>query len=614
MYQYVVITILLPLIFGLGTWLMSQKNNNIAPFFAMLITPLICGLSIFIFMYKPFTIGYDGIDLFTIDTLSAFIAIFISLFSLLTVIYSVKFMHDQPRLNAYYANILITLGLALGAVWADHLILFLTFWGLLGITLFWMLTLGAKGAETPAKKAFLIIGGSDALLLLGIALIWPIAPSLQMSTLSLPLTSGSTTSAFICFALAAFAKAGAIPLHTWIPDAADTTPAPVMAFIPASLDKLLGIYFLFRISVDLFAIQAGSAMSIFLLIIGAITIIGGVVMALIQHNIKKLLAFHAVSQVGYMIMGIGTANPVGIAGGLFHMLNHTIYKTALFMCGGTVESRTGTDHLSRLGGLAKTMPITFVTFLIAAFSISGVPPLNGFVSKWMVYQGILEMGQAGSLWWPLWLVAAMFGSALTMASFMKLGHAIFLGQAAEPEPAPEDTPAIRPKWEKSNTSMLIGPIFLAILCVLFGIAAIQIPLALFIVPALSNPLSFIGVWNGSWATILILLGLLIGLILFAISRQKPRQVEAFIGGESLSQFPAMKPSGVEFYNTVRELSGIKRLYDWGEHKCLDLYENLKRFFGYITGLLRSMHTGVLSSYVLWVLVGLIIFLFIFKTG
>ena len=132
-------------------------------------------------------------------------------------------------------------------------------------------------------------------------------------------------------------------------------------------------------------IIGGGILSIVLALIGAATIIIAVMIAMVQHNLKKLLSYHAISQVGYMVLGIAPGTPVGIAGGVFHMLNHAIYKCCLFLCGGAVEQATGTAELERLGGLGKKMSITFAACLIAALSISGIPPLNGFVSKWMVY-------------------------------------------------------------------------------------------------------------------------------------------------------------------------------------------------------------------------------------
>src|SRR4030043_302870 len=204
-----------------------------------------------------------------------------------------------------------------------------------------------------------------------------------------------------------------------------------MALLPAAIDKLLGIYLLVIIVRQIFVLQS-AALSLILAMIGAATIIIAVMIAMVQHNLKKLLSYHAVSQVGYMILGIATGTAVGIAGGTFHMLNHAIYKCCLFLCGGAVEQQSGTAELDNLGGLGKKMSITFSACLVAALSIFGIPPFNGFVSKWMIYQGVIEMGttQAGGLakLWPIWLTCAMFGSALTLASFVKLIHSVFLSR------------------------------------------------------------------------------------------------------------------------------------------------------------------------------------------
>ena len=174
----------------------------------------------------------------------------------------------------------------------------------------------------------------------------------------LEFTGPAVYAAFACFVAGAFAKAGAVPFHSWVPDFGEKADAPVSAYLPASLDKLLGIYLLARCVTDLFTPTTG--LYVALMAVGAVTILSAVLMALVQHDLKRLLSYHAVSQVGYMVLGIGTGTPVGLAGGLFHMLNNTIYKSALFLCAGAVEKQTGSTDLDRLGGLARVMPLTFV--------------------------------------------------------------------------------------------------------------------------------------------------------------------------------------------------------------------------------------------------------------
>ncbi|MFC1645871.1 NADH-quinone oxidoreductase subunit L [Candidatus Omnitrophota bacterium] len=593
------LSLAVPFISGLISFIIPKNIKRLPSILALVSSLLTFGLCIGIFAFKPISVNFGGIQYLLADTLSASIALFVGLFGFLIVLYSMGFMKDKDNLNKYYAYVLWTISASIGVAISNHLIIFLTLWGALGITLYLLIAMGSEGAPASAKKAFIIIGGSDALLLLGIAILWKISPILEINKLNIPLTGTLATFSFVCFALGAFAKAGAMPLHTWIPDSAEKAPTPVMALLPASLDKLLGIYFLFRLSVNIFKIQPNSGISLFLIIIGSITIIAAVMMALVQHNLKKLLSYHAVSQVGYMVLGIGTANPIGIAGGMFHMLNNVVYKTCLFLGGGNVEQNTKTTDLGKLGGLAKFMPITFVTFLIASLSISGIPPFNGFVSKWMVYQGIIELGKTGSKLWPIWLVAAMFGSALTLASFMKLIHTIFLGQ-----------PSKQAKYIKeSPKSMLIPVIILAGLCVVFGVFAFKIPLRLFIAPSINGQIDFSGVWNSSLATILILIGLFIGFVIYLLGTLKSREVGQFIGGEDLEKNSQMRPSGVEFYNTVSDISILKKIYYLAETKIFDIYEVLKKICAYFTSLLRAVHTGILLTYLLWVLFGLMALLY-----
>lgn len=550
---------------------------------------------------------------FRFDNFSYFVGIFIIFFSILTIIYSLGFfkplssvsgcIHINKRKFQYYLYILFTSLASLGAVFANNLLLFMVFWGFLGLLLYLLIGFGQKDT-TPAtaKKAFIIIGGTDALMLLGLAFIWRLAGTFEMDKLSLALNSKMAVVAYICLALGAFAKAGAMPFHTWVPDTAEDAPASVTAFLPASLDKLLGIYFLARISLDIFEMNAG--MNTFLMVIGSFTIVAAVMMALVQHDFKRLLGYHAVSQVGYMVLGIGTANPVGIAGGLFHMLNHAIYKSCLFFCSGAVERKSQTTDLNKLGGFAKIMPVTFLAFLIASFAISGVPPFNGFFSKWMVYQGIIETAKSGGYLWVIWLVAAMFGSVLTLASFMKLIHAVFLGQPSKQEITDRQV-------KEENAAINLPLVILAFFCVLFGVFAYQIPLKMFIFPSLGIESKFMGTWDSSLAAILIVVGIIIGIAIYFLGQlNKVRKVNIFIGGEEPTAYPEMRISGTEFYNTIKDIGILRFTYKLSDKKLFDLYEvGSKITFG-INKFLRYLHNGILPTYLAWCLLGMGILFYI----
>lgn len=414
-----------------------------------------------------------------------------------------------------------------------------------------------------------------------------------MSDIHISLSNPVSYAAFLLMMVAALTKAGAMPFHTWIPSIAETAPTPVMALLPASLDKLLGIYLLARLCIDLFAVDF--SMKLVLMIIGAFTVLAAVMMALVQHNLMKLLSYHAVSQVGYMVLGIGTGTPIGIAGGLFHMLNNAIYKSCLFLGGGAAEYRTKRTDLERLGGLGGAMPLTFFACVISALAISGVPPLNGFVSKWMVYQGTLEVG--GGI---IFLIAAMFGSALTLASFIKVLYSVFLGQK------PEDIGEVR----EVSPTMTIPMVILALLCLGFGIVA-QVPLMYLIGPVVGlkvatvpQALSFIkGMWSPTLATILILIGIALGVIFYLFSRIRVRRADVFLGGEKLASEMTRFP-GTDFYNTVRDLNVIRTIYSDADQGVFDLYVWGGKYGGKIVELFRAAHTGVLPLYLAWFIIGL----------
>ena len=472
--------ILVPLAAGVLCLFFPEKLKAIIKAIALICSAAFFGIAIWLFNVICTT------DYLAKDGLSTFILLAIGLFGIATVLYSLKYMSGRERQREYYSLILLTLAGAATTVLANNLIVLLVGWGFLGITLYLLIATSGPDAATAAKKTLIVVGGTDALMVMGVVIVAFLAGQWTMSEIAkAPLafttagpgggtvTSGVAVIGFLFLALACFAKAGAMPLHTWIPDMAETSPATVTAFLPASLDKLLGIYLLAKVSTQLFVFTTG--WGIFLMIVGAVTILGAVMMALVQHDLRKLLSYHAVSQVGYMVLGIGTGNPIGIAGGIFHMLNHSIYKSCLFFCGGAVENRTGTNDLDKLGGLARYMPITFAACLVAALSISGVPPFNGFFSKWMVYQGVVELGKSGGSSWVIWLVAAMFGSALTLASFTKLIYAIFLGQK------PPEQAGVR----EVSFLMWVPMAALALLCIVFGVFAKALPIKYFIIPGIS---------------------------------------------------------------------------------------------------------------------------------
>ncbi len=531
-----------------------------------------------------------------IDALSQMIVLFTGIFGVLISIYSLIYVTRKKEIYHYYPFFLITLGCSAGALLADDLLLFIFFWGVLGFTLYKLIKGYNEESSAAAKKSLIIIGSSDGIMIMGIAIIWNLAGTLNMSELNIATNSGIAVAAFITLLIGSFTKAGAFPFHTWLPDFSKTAPASTTAYLPASLDKLLGIYFLARICVDLFRVN--QTLTLILLILGVLTIIIAVMMALVQHNFKRLLGFHAVSQVGYMIVGIAIATPLGIAAGLFHMVNNALYKSGLFLSAGSVEKQTGKSDLDDVGGLSKNMPVTFFSALIFALAISGIPPLNGFASKWMIYQGIIDFGHSGtgiaSQLWIVWLALAVLGSALTLASFIKFISGIFLG-----ERKPEFN-----KIREVNILMWLPKLLLALICIVFGVFATTWVVPQFFEPYIGE-FSFVGIWGSTAVMIFILLSIILGIIIYLVGDiRNMRTAESFIGGETIREQTGYKVT--EFYNTIREMKPLSGIYSKAEKGWFDIYHLLKKLFLDLNRTFSAVHTGNLNTYAIWIIAGLVV--------
>ncbi|MCM8772733.1 MAG: hypothetical protein NC922_06740 [Candidatus Omnitrophica bacterium] len=576
---------------------------RIIPSRTKFIKEIISLLTSIFFFYFSFFLSFVSTDYISefllIDRFSIFISLFISLFTLLTIIYGFSYFDNFENSNRYYSYVLWTLASSTGAIFSNNLILFSVMWGYLAITLYLLLNISGEENEYPAKKTMIIVGGSDSFLILGICGLIFLTGKYTITETKIFIKSGFEIAIFFSLISASFAKAGSMPLHTWIPEISEKTPSIIMAYLPASLDKLLGIYLFARILLNIFEYQVDfhSELWFILRLIGSLTIVCGVLMAIVQHNMKKLLSYHAVSQVGYMVLGISSANPAGIIGGLFHMLNNAIYKSLLFFGAGNVEKITKEVELEKLGGLSKFMPITFLTFLIGSLSISGVPPFNGFFSKYLIYQGLFEGAKSGDFSWIIWIICAMIGSALTLASFLKIVHSVFLGHIKEFKNEIKEVPV----------SMRFTVTILSLLCIIFGFGFI-LPVRIF---EMSTGFYFERAFEYLIPSLtLIFVSLIFGFIIYAIFISvKERKVSTFIGGEK--KFEEMEMSGTEFYKTIEKEAFFSKMYSGARKKIFDLYENFKRIIFYIGEGIRATHTGVLPTYLTWILAGCILLFVIF---
>ena len=270
------------------------------------------------------------------------------------------------------------------------------------------------------------------------------AESFDITTMRGVTVSGT---AVLLILIGMFSKSASVPLHTWLPDAG-VAPSTVTALLHAAVLVKIGVYAYARIFCYTFQLPVAWQQAIPIIVVISSLVAAGA--ATVETDLKRILAYSTVSQIGYIFLGLAMLNPVGIAGGLLFLLMHGLAKAGLFLCAGIVEHNTHKRDIRELGGLIKTMPITAVTFLGCAFSVIGIPPFGGFFSKFMVIMGTVKANH-------IWLAAvALFTAVLTMFYLFRLFSAVFLGEA-------------KLEIKEKTTSMLFVVIVLGVLSLISGI-------------------------------------------------------------------------------------------------------------------------------------------------
>jgi NADH-quinone oxidoreductase subunit L len=532
---------------------------------------------------------------------SGFILLAVAAFSFLIMLFCFSFMQGKNRQAQFYSYMLLTIAMVNGAVLADNLMLMLFFWEALLLPIFGLIAIGGKDAFKTAMKAVIIMGIADLCLMTGIGIIEHASETLVISKISMPLNAIGCT-AFILVMIGAIAKIGSIPFHSWMPDASIDAPTAFMAFFPTSLAQLLGFYLLTRLSLDMYKLTADSWLSTLLMILGVITILPAVMMALIQQDCKKMLAYSSVSQVGYVMLGIGTCLPIGIIGGLFQMINHALYKSCLFLSAGSIEKQTSTTDITKLGGLWSKMPLTFICFAISGLAMCGVPPFNGFYSNQMIYAGLLQRG-------TLFYLTAILGTFFMAATILKFGHAIFFGKRSKSNE----------NVREASMSMLIPMIIIAAICIFFGIYK-NYALNTFISPVLAEQVqentahsSMLNIVTGLILGAALLHHLIASNLIGAGSKASEHIRNAYI---LKGIYDGAEKKYFDPYNIALNIIIAVSKILWRIDRAIDSIYNViipKTFFA-ASGLLKKLNTGNYSHFIIWSLVGGIVILVVMLKG
>lgn len=457
--------ILIPLLSAFLITLIAGEKDDWAILLSFISTLTLLVLSVFSFFTmnkEVITYQMSGWNLpvgivLVQDALTSFMLMMISLISLTSIIYSVQYIRHISADWKYYALFMLLISGMNGVVITGDLFNLFVFMEISLFAAFALVAYGNKAEEFEASFKYAIMGSvSSVIILLAIAVTYSATSNLNLASIAerLPLIDKNVTFWIGGLLMTGFGlKAAAIPFHAWLPDAHSSAPAPISSMLSGVLIKALGVYVLIRIFYNVMG--APDLFMNLLLVLGAFSTIMGVFLAIGQWDLKRLLAYHSISQMGYILLGIGLATPLGILGGIFHLLNHALFKSLLFYNAGAIEVALNTRDLKRMGNITKLLPVASQTSLVASLSISGIPPFNGFFSKLII---IIAAVQADQL---LYAFIAAAGSLLTLASFMKVQRYGFRGEQV-----------IEKTQEKIGWRMNFAMITLAVLCLLTSIMII----------------------------------------------------------------------------------------------------------------------------------------------
>jgi len=440
---------LLPLI---GGW-SERTRNGLALIFVLV--ALIMAVTLIPVVAAGLTVSVQlaGFTLFYADTLAVFMAIVSSLVGAVIVLYSFGYISHYPWRNEYYFMVVLFLGAMMGLIFSRNLLILYLFWEITAIAC-WRLIgfFREKSYVLKADKAFLVTVFGALAMLLGFIMIYNQTGSFDLGQIQKTLQGQPISNiAVVLILFGILSKSATVPLHTWLPDAG-VAPSPVTALLHAAVLVKIGVYVYARLFLAGVAIEP-----VWHTVVPAIAAVSALVSAgaaLIETDLKRLIAYSTISQIGFIFLGLSIGNEIGVAGGLLYILMHGIAKGGLFLCAGIVEQNAKTKNITQMGGLITTMPVTAIAFLLCAFSVMGIPPMGGFFSKYMVITGAVTSGQIAIA------LTFLIGAFLTIIYLFRVFTLVFLG---------ESKLAVRPLPAEGSPVMVFSVAFLGALSILSGL-------------------------------------------------------------------------------------------------------------------------------------------------
>ncbi|MCF6235653.1 MAG: monovalent cation/H+ antiporter subunit D family protein [Gammaproteobacteria bacterium] len=409
-----------------------------------------------------------GLDLvLRADPLSMLFVVLSAVLWLVTTVYAIGYLEDSPNRSRFFGFFSLCVTATVGVALAGNLITFLLFYELLTLATYPLIVHRGTDEARKAGRTYLIYTvAGGALLLIGTVWLYTLTGTLEFTARGfLSVLDESHHTALIVIFILLIAglgvKAALIPLHGWLPQAM-VAPAPVSALLHAVAVVKAGAFGIVRVVYDVYGIQFAASLGVMLplAIVAAVTIIYASMRALFQDDLKRRLAFSTVSQVAYIVLGIAIVGPIAAVGGLVHLVHQGVMKITLFFCAGNLAETLGIHKVSEMNGVGKRMPWTMAAFTIAAFGMIGAPPLAGFISKWYLGLGALDVGQG-------WVVFILAGSSLLNAAyFLPILYAAWFKEPVGSWPAERCFGRHETAW-----ALLAPPLVTAFLTLTLGLLA-----------------------------------------------------------------------------------------------------------------------------------------------
>ncbi len=399
---------------------------------------------------------------FRVDVLGFSLALLASFVWMLATIFSIDYMSHEHAQNRYYPTLIFTLGACLGIFLVGDLFTFFIFFELMSVISYVLVVHEESQEALKAGYKYIImtiIGGLS--LLLGVINTYEISGTVSLDQIGLITEpTGLALATFIAFLIGFGMKAGMFPLHVWLPDAHPVAPAPASALLSGVMLKT-GAYGLIRVFYNVFTMEflIETGWINIVLVLGVITVLLGSAVALTQFDLKRRLAYSSIGQMGYILIGISLFSRMAMAGAVFHIFSHAFMKACLFMCAGAIIVKTGIRDINKMGGIGFKMPVTMGAFTVASLAMIGIPPLNGFLSKWNLGLGALEVNQ------PIYVVVLLISSLMNGLYYLPIIISAFFGDKSETNTKVDEVPF----------KMLLSISILALCCLIFGVSPINLP-------------------------------------------------------------------------------------------------------------------------------------------